>query len=125
LAVANAAPDLNPTNSPRPQAIKGVHTEVSGVSGFAVVNSDGTLARRINAKSSVKNSTGTYVVHFNSVVTKCAYTGAIGLSGTSGSSSPGFITVVGRAGDAKGIFIQTFNSAGTLTDLGFHLVVTC
>jgi hypothetical protein len=123
--LATAATDLNLKNAPRAQAQKGVHTEVSGVSGWAVVNADGTLARRVNAKASIHNGTGTYEVDFNSVVTKCAYTGNIGLSGTSGSSEPGFITVVGRAGVAKGLFIQTFDKTGTLKDLGFHIVTTC
>ena len=42
-----------------------------------------------------------------------------------GTSSPGEVTVVGEAASVTGVFVQTYNSAGTLTDRGFHLYVDC
>jgi hypothetical protein len=92
---------------------------------WAVVNSDGTLARGFHAASATHLATGTYQVTFDRDVTACAYTATIGLSGTSGSSSPGEITVVGRAGIPNALFIQTFDSAGALSDRGFHVHTNC
>jgi hypothetical protein len=47
----------------------------------------------------------------------------IGLSGSAGSSLPGEITVVGRAGNDRGVFVTTHSSGGAAADLGFHLAV--
>jgi len=92
---------------------------------FAVVNADGTLARRRNAVSAARLGTGQYEVVFRKDVRKCAYAGTIGLSGSVGSSAPGEITVVGRFGNDRGVFVTTHSSAGAFGDLGFHLAVHC
>jgi hypothetical protein len=78
---------------------------------FAVVNSDGSL--------------GVYIVHFATVKTGCAFNATVGLGGSSGTSPPGYATVVGAAVDPNGVFMDTYNSAGTNADLGFHLITTC
>ena len=104
---------------------KGVHTDGTGVSGWAVVGSDGTIARKLNAKSASHLDVGEYEVLFNSNVRGCAYTGTVGLPGSSGSSDPGYMTVVGRASNSKGVYIETFDSTGARADLGFHLLVSC
>jgi hypothetical protein len=90
---------------------------------FAVVNGDGTLARGFQALSATQLGTGIYQVLFSHDITGSVYVGTIGLSGSVGSSPAGEIAVVGRFGAANGVFVQTFNSAGTPTDLGFHLSV--
>jgi hypothetical protein len=94
---------------------------------YAVVNADGSLARAFPASkaAAIHITTGTYEVDLKNDLTGCAYTASIGLSGSSGASAPGFVTVVGRAGQPHGMFIQTYNAAGTLTDLGFHVQVAC
>jgi|SRR5580698_8634055 hypothetical protein len=94
-------------------------------SDFAVVDSDGTLARGVGTTGAVHLETGVYEVDFVKNVTACAYTMTIGLSGTAGASDPGTITVVGRSDNAKGLYIQTFNDKGKAADLGFHLIVQC
>ena len=66
-----------------------------------------------------------YEVIFNRDVRDCAYVATVGLSGSSGSSLPGEITVVGRAGAPNGVFITTHDSAGGPSDRGFHLAVHC
>ncbi len=58
-------------------------------------------------------------------MTACGYTATIGLSGTAGSSAPGTVTVVGRSGTPKGVYIQTFDTKGHPMDLGFHLILAC
>jgi hypothetical protein len=122
----------NPTNAarPAPKAVSGTPAgmPITAQVLYEVVNSDGTKARGFPVTTAATHlSTGTYQVDFGPPrnITGCAFVGSIGLSGSSGTSPPGFITVVGRAGDISGVFVQTFDSAGTLTDLGFHLVVTC
>jgi hypothetical protein len=123
----------NPTNAPVPNAappsIIGTTTGMPPTAQlwFAVVNADGSIARGFPSTplTGIHISTGTYEVDFKTGITSCAYTGAIGLSGTSGASAPGMITVVGRAGNPKGIFVQTYNASGALTDLGFHVEVAC
>jgi hypothetical protein len=92
---------------------------------FAVVNANGTTARGKGNRSSNRSSTGTYQVRFWRNIRGCGYTATIGLGGASGTSSPGEVTVVGEAASVTGVFVQTYNSAGTLTDRGFHLYVDC
>lgn len=92
---------------------------------YAVVNANGTLARGHRAVSATKLGTGQYEVVFRRDVRKCAYIGTIGLSGNVGSSAPGEITVVGRFGNDRGVFVTTHSSGGAFADLGFHLAVVC
>jgi hypothetical protein len=95
----------------------------SGQYGFAVVNSDGTLARGHHAVKSDALGTGQYEVIFDSNVRGGAYIASIGLSGSVGASSPGQISVVGRFNNVNGVFIETTDSSGNLANLGFHLGV--
>jgi hypothetical protein len=90
---------------------------------YAVVNSNGTLARGFQAVSSTRLVTGAYQVLFSHDITGSAYVGTIGLPGTSGSSPSGEIAVVGRAGAPNGVFVQTFDSAGKAADRSFHLAI--
>ena len=90
---------------------------------FAVVNANGTLARGFQALSATSLGVGVYQVLFSHDITGSAYIGTIGLSGSLGSSPPGQIAVVGRAGAPNGVFVQTFNAAGAPANLGFHLAV--
>jgi len=90
---------------------------------YAVVNSDGTLARGRRAVSATRLGTGSYEVVFRRDVRNCAFVGTIGLSGSLGASLPGEITVVGRAGNDRGVFVTTHSSGGASADLGFHLAV--
>jgi len=93
---------------------------------WAVVNSDGSLARAGCPNTSSKSlSTGTYQVNFPHVITNCAFVATVGLSGFSGTSAPGMVTVVGRAGTNNALFIQTSDKTGTLASLGFHVSVQC
>jgi hypothetical protein len=118
-----------------PQAAEGRAADVN-VSGesrddddggtlYAVVDSNGTLARGRRAVSATRLATGAYEVVFRRDVRRCAYVATIGLSGSAGSSLPGEITVVGRAGNDRAVFVTTHSSGGALADLGFHLAVHC
>ena len=107
----------------RPKADKRYVNESELLS--AVVNADGTIARGNGVTAVVTAGTGNYRVEFDRNVRQCAYVGTIGLSGASGTSAPGFITVVGDALSVNGVFVTTDDSAAASTNLGFHLVVDC
>jgi hypothetical protein len=91
----------------------------------AVVNADGSLARGVGAASVSTSGTGNKIVIFDRNVRDCTYTASVGLSGASGTSAAGFITVVGAAIDENGVFVTTDDILGASTDLGFHLHLTC
>ena len=98
---------------------------------WAVVKSDGTLARGKGALSATQFgvSNGTYGVRFDRDVTKCVYTATIGLSAVqdtvTGTSPPGEITVAPLVNVPNGVFVSTHNSAGTSESRGFHLALNC
>ena len=97
-----------------------------GVSGWAVVNSDGSLARGHNATSVIHTSGDSfYKVRFNSNVRRCEYNATIGQSGHEGEPSAAFVTVVGASASVEEVFVETYNSSGTGAEEGFHLNVTC
>ena len=94
-------------------------------SDFAVVNSDGSLAKGRGVASIEVLGTGITIAHFTKDKTACAYVATIGLGGSSGTSAPGYVTVVGSAADPDGVFMETFDTTGTLAALGYHLVTVC
>ena len=95
----------------------------SGQYGYAVVHSNGTLARGHHAMRSDRLALGHYEVIFDSNVRGGAYIATIGLSGSTQFSPPGQITVSGRLNNVNGVFITTSDASGKPTDLGFHLGV--
>lgn len=94
-------------------------------SGFAVVNSNGTLARGAAVQGSQRNATGSYTVDFLHSVKNCVFTATTGLSGSVGDPPNGYVTVAGANGDTKGVYVATFDASGNPADLGFHLNVRC
>ena len=92
---------------------------------FAVVDRNGKLRRGLYADSSQKADlpNGCYEVIFDRDVTHAAYVASIGSPEFSGIEQTGEITVVGRVGNPRGVFITTTDSAGNFADRGFHLVV--
>jgi hypothetical protein len=97
----------------------------SSPNGAAAVDADGTLARGILATAASHTGTGAYTVTFsNSAASStCAYTAAVGLSTTSGTSDPGFVNVA--AVSAGTIAVRTYDTNGNLADRGFHVQAMC
>jgi hypothetical protein len=97
---------------------------------WAVVNSDGTLARGKGAVSATALGVGNglYGVRFDRDVRRCVYTATIGRS-ADGVEPPGEITVallaVPPGQPTNGVFVTTHNSAGTSENRGFHLALNC
>jgi hypothetical protein len=94
---------------------------------WAVVNQGSALARSgcDGATSIHAGSDETYYVVFTTNVVDCAYNATLGLSTSSGSAPAGFVAVVGDALNSDGVYVQTFNAAGSRAKEGFHLTVTC
>lgn len=97
----------------------------TGLGGWVAVNQDGTIARRLNAKSVTIPRDAIYNVRFNSKVSKCAFTGSIGDAAPDAAPGPGIVTFAVLAGDPRSIYVQTFDANGVPTPRGFFLVVTC
>jgi hypothetical protein len=117
----NAAEAAGPDTELVPATVAGMPPTAQTF--FAVVDSNGTLARGFGVVSSTRLAAGQYQVVFSHDLTRSAYVGTLGLSGSQGTSPSGEIAVVGRSGLATGVFVQTFSSAGAASDRGFHLAI--
>jgi hypothetical protein len=99
------------------------------VKAAAVINANATVQRAstlpYHVVSSTSIGTGVYDLRFSHSITGCAWVGTVGLGGFSGSTGPAQITMTGRAGTNNGLFITTFNGAGTPTAEPFHVIVVC
>jgi hypothetical protein len=94
---------------------------------WAVVDGDAApaIVRGNGAVSVNRSVAGIYQVRFATNVRNCVYVASVGLRGASGNPPPGEISVVGEAASVRGVWVQTFNSAGVSTDHDFHLLVDC
>jgi hypothetical protein len=92
----------------------------------AVVLSTGALVPGQSFRATASTSLGSnfYQVDFDRNITNCSAVADIGDPGV-GGSTPGFVTVTGRAGDANGLFIGTYNAAGAATTRSFFVHVIC
>jgi len=90
---------------------------------WAVVNADGSVARGSRVTGHVFFGAGLYEVDFDRDVTACNLVADVG--STTAGAAAGYATVAGRDGVPNGVFVETFNPAGALAALPFHLSVTC
>jgi hypothetical protein len=90
---------------------------------WAVVATNGSAVRSSHLTSSEKVAAGQYVIIFDRDVKACAFLGTLG--GTAAESVTGQISVTKRSINANGVFVRTYDSAGTASDKSFHLVVFC
>jgi hypothetical protein len=106
-------------------AVPGVAQAASGQK-YAVLNSAGSIVRSFGTTGSIHISTGTYEVDFSSSMLACGYIATPGDSGAGAVSQPAVATVAQRAGNKKGLFIQTFDqSTGSLVDIPFQVQTFC
>jgi hypothetical protein len=118
----NATGPTGPTGATGPTGPAGLNG--SGVAGWAVVNSDASLARGKNVASTGHIATGAYEVIFTGNVSACEYNAVQGNAGA-GNPAQGFIVVAARAGNPNGVFIETRDVSNALADRPFHLSVDC
>ena len=90
---------------------------------WAVIDATGNLARGLGTVSTSHAGTGAYNVIFNQDVNSCAYLAVIGPAGT--GTAAGVADVASLNGNTKGVYVETRNSTGALTDLPFHLAILC
>ena len=94
---------------------------------WAVVNSDGTLARHSrDITGVVRLTTGQYRVFARGNVRNCAYEATAGASGL--SAPPRTYADVGQGFfDTRSTFVETYDSTGTGTrvDSDFYLAILC
>lgn len=91
---------------------------------FAVVTSGGALARGSRVTSIAHDATGNYRVRFDRNITGCAFSAVLGVTGALGAVRGEASSAIAY-GATDQVFVLTTNSAGTNTDLPFHLIVTC
>lgn len=91
---------------------------------YAVVANDGSFVRGRHTTGSTHLTTGAYEVDFTRDVSACAFVASVAQP-SDGIAPQGTATVAGRAGNVNGVFVQTFNLAGTQADSPFHLIVYC
>ena len=116
----STSPSPLPTDAPTAELAEAeAATTVRQV--WAVVNQNGTLARGSRVTSVAKLGTGQYEVTFNRSVTGCAY---IATTTNAYSQALGIFTASGHL-SANGVFVETKNQGGGLTDGPFNLVVAC
>ena len=108
-----------------PRSTAGSSTPSCGEGCFAVIRTNGTLARGQGVSRTARLGEGVYEVIFQHNVSRCAFVAPIGRPGFIGVEPPGFITVAGRVGTRNGVFIATWNPAVSFEDRAFHLVVQC
>ncbi len=99
---------------------------------WAVIERDASLVRGRNVVRTAKLGTGIYEVFFTGDVSNGAFVATIGRPGIA-TEPAGEITVALRCcpgfgkftpfDDNKGVWIQTFDSAGKPADRSFHLIV--
>lgn len=91
---------------------------------WAVVNSDGTLARGTQGATSSRPGTGIFRVTFPVDVNECAFSATLGnaVDGTPGS---GVVTATPWSGDTKSIFVTTHSLADVGANRAFHIAVHC
>jgi hypothetical protein len=88
---------------------------------FAVVNSNGTLARGRGVVSTARLTTGFYQVIFDTNITGCAYIGTVVVPGL--VNVGGFLTT--KAGTTNTVLVNTFSEAGGVDDRSFQVEVVC
>lgn len=94
---------------------------------FAVVDRIGQLVRPSPQTVSVSHSnTGQFEVTFNADVSGCSYTASIGDPFLNGAvNDPGLVFTAGGHLSSKGVYVETKNMGGGLSDFPFHLSVNC
>ena len=92
---------------------------------WAVVNSDGTLARHSKDITGVVHvAAGQYRVFARGNVRNCAYEATAGAAGLSAPPRT-YADVAQGFFDARSAFVETYDSTGTRVDSDFYLAILC
>jgi hypothetical protein len=116
-----------PKGEPGLQGSKGDPGTAGSILRWAAVNADGTVVASsgLSSTANTRQSTGLYLVDFNTNIRGvCAPVASIGTNDATAASS-GEIATNFVASPESTLRVRTFNDAGTLTDMPFHVVVLC
>jgi hypothetical protein len=116
-----------PQGSLGPQGPKGDPGTAASILRWAAVNADGTVVASsgLSSTANARQSTGLYLLDFNrNIRGVCAPVASIGTNDATVASS-GEIATNFVASPESTLRVRTFNDAGTLTDMPFHVVVLC
>ena len=91
---------------------------------FAQVNADGSIFNSSGGVTSLSLGTGTYEVDFGRNISGCAFVSTQG-EGSIGGAGGAITGVTDRSGNNEAVFATTRNTAGTLANTAFQLVVVC
>lgn len=91
---------------------------------FATVNDNGTIANSSGGVTGTDLGTGIYEINFHRDVSQCAFTATVG-DAAPGSTQGHVVSATDRAGTPEAVFVRTSDSADTVVDEPFHLVVVC
>jgi hypothetical protein len=108
-----------------PQGIQGVkgdkgETGAAATSLLAHVAGNGSLIIGSSVTNAELLGTGIYEVDFNRDVSACYYQATL-----AEEEEPGFVIVEPRGGEPDGVFIETSDSGGIVSNQPFYLTVIC
>lgn len=116
-----SAPDSTDPLAPASGELASISTDAPPVHLLAVVDQNGSLISGNNVASVIKLGVGQYEVTFTSNVSQCAY-----LSTTRNIYSQAIQSyTAGGHLSANGVYVETKNQGGGLTDGAFDLLTTC
>jgi hypothetical protein len=116
-----------PKGESGPQGPKGDPGTAGSILRWAAVNADGTVVASsgLSSTTNARQSSGLYLLDFNrNIRGVCAPVASIGTNDATVASS-GEIATNYVAAPESTLRVRTFNDAGTLTDMPFHVVVLC
>jgi hypothetical protein len=92
---------------------------------WLVAAGDGTVARSSGLTALTRQGPGRYEARFVQDVRGCAYTATVADPGNGLVYAPGLAFTASGHLSADGVYVETKNLAGGLTDLPFQLTVSC
>ncbi|MEU7973216.1 hypothetical protein AB0B48_14375 [Micromonospora sp. NPDC049089] len=117
----NAQPPVTAESARKAKAALKANSTLIATTSIVVVNSNGTKARGVGTV--IKYGVGQYEVQFGHNVLAGTFVATIGRADACCIPPAGEISVAPRLSTPNAVFVQTRTSAGSPTDLGFHLVV--
>lgn len=114
-------PDATAPLAPGTEELSSITTDAVPVHLYAIVDKNGGLSSGNGVASVTKLGIGQYEVTFTSDVSQCAYLSTTKNIYTQAIQS---YTAGGHLG-ANGVYVETKNQGGGLTDGPFHLLATC
>ncbi|MEU6381340.1 hypothetical protein [Streptomyces sp. NPDC046909] len=92
---------------------------------WVVARADGSVVRSSGLTWLNRSSAGVYEARFGRDVSDCVFTASVGEPGKGAVPPAGLVFTAGGHQSRAGVYVETKNSGGGLTDLPFQLTVDC